>query len=147
FRKYRANILKLVDEKFYDKTGIKNNRYSKIGEAKNLIYSELINQDKRKFQLKKQLENNYSQDYSLFLNKRDKVIEEIDIEYNLNMVIFLRSLGEKRKADLLLGKIEELIRKNNYYIPKYFPIKNRNENGIYGEMISKYFRILMEGER
>ncbi|MGL6100589.1 MAG: hypothetical protein ACRC0G_13300, partial [Fusobacteriaceae bacterium] len=45
FRKYRANILKLVDEKFYDKTGIKNNRYSKIGEAKNLIYSELINQD------------------------------------------------------------------------------------------------------
>ncbi|MGL4969867.1 MAG: hypothetical protein ACRC5B_06900, partial [Fusobacteriaceae bacterium] len=62
-------------------------------------------------------------------------------------VIFLYSMGERRKADLLLGKLEELIRKNSYYIPKYFPIKNRNENGIYGEMISKYFQILMKGER
>ncbi|MGL4567759.1 MAG: hypothetical protein ACRCU6_04440, partial [Fusobacteriaceae bacterium] len=122
--------------------------YSKTGEAKNLIYSDIIGEEERRDQLKKQLKENYSRDYGVFFQDKNRENpEEIDMEYNLNMVIFLYSMGERRKADLLLGKLEELIRKNSYYIPKYFPIKNRNENGIYGEMISKYFQILMKGER
>ncbi|MGL4733038.1 MAG: hypothetical protein ACRCWN_05065, partial [Fusobacteriaceae bacterium] len=139
---------RLVKENFYHERGLKSSRYSKTGEAKNLIYSDIIGEEERRDQLKKQLKENYSRDYGVFFQDKNRENpEEIDMEYNLNMVIFLYSMGERRKADLLLGKLEELIRKNSYYIPKYFPIKNRNENGIYGEMISKYFQILMKGER
>lgn len=145
---YRGDIFRLVKENFYHERGLKSSRYSKTGEVKNLIYSDIIGEEERRDQLKKQLKENYSRDYGVFFQDKNRENpEEIDMEYNLNMVIFLYSMGERRKADLLLGKLEELIRKNSYYIPKYFPIKNRNENGIYGEMISKYFQILMKGER
>lgn len=144
---YRKRIMEVVKEEFYDLRGIKTSRYSKIPESKNIIYSELISLEDRKNLLKKQIEENYSKDYGVFFQRGSGEQKEIDMEYNLNMVIFLYSMGEIKRADILFGKLEELIKKNSYYIPRYYPLKNRNENGIYGEMLSKYFEVLMRGER
>lgn len=145
---YKNKILEIVREKFLHEEGIKNSRYSKTFDSKNLIYSELLDKENRKSFLERELNKNYSKDYGVFFQKDNiKIIKEIDMEYNFNMVIFLYDMGERKKGDLLLGKLEELIRKNSYYIPRYYTIKNKNENGIYGEMISKYLEILKRGER
>ncbi|MGL5098539.1 MAG: hypothetical protein ACRC6B_00630, partial [Fusobacteriaceae bacterium] len=50
-KNYKEEIFDLVKENFYDESGIKDNRYSKIGEGKNLIYSEIIGEEERKVQL------------------------------------------------------------------------------------------------
>lgn len=58
------------------------------------------------------------------------------------MVRLLREIGEIQKADMLLAKIEYLIKNNNYYIPQYYSLNGNNNQEIYGDLISRYLTLL-----
>ena len=58
------------------------------------------------------------------------------------MIKLLRVVGERKKADMLLAKIEYIIKKNNCYIPKYYNFNGKNNQEIYGDLISNYLALV-----
>lgn len=117
---------------------LKNNRNSRIGNLKNLKYLDVIESLKLKTIVLNEYKEKYDNIYELLMSEKNSV----DIEYNLEMIKLLRKVGERKKADMLLAKIEYIIKKNNCYIPKYYNFNGKNNQEIYGDLISNYLALV-----
>lgn len=117
---------------------LKNNKNSRIGSLKNLEYLDVIEPLKLKEIVLEEYTEKYDKIYELLMPEKDNV----DVEYNLEMIKLLKVIGERKKADMLLAKIEYIIKKNNYYIPKYYKFNGNNNQEIYGNLISDYLAVV-----
>lgn len=134
-----TDVKRLVESEFIINSTLKSSKNSRVGNSKNLKYLNILNNEK----LKEIVLGEYNTYYDRVLGA---LIKEnfylVDFEYNLEMVKLLREIGEIQKADMLLAKIEYLIKNNNYYIPQYYSLNGNNNQEIYGELISKYLMLL-----
>lgn len=137
----KDTLVKFFNNELFQDKKLKNNRYSKVGNSENMRYMDLLYRDNLNSVIKSEYNENYNSLYNLLLKKNSKKL--IDISYNLDFIRLLKVLGDKR-AYIMMGKIEEIINKNNGYIPLFYDLSGNNNSEIYGELIIKYLNFYLE---
>ncbi len=130
-------LLKYLNSNFVLEDGLKTRKESRASYYKNIKYLGFLPKDKQLEILNRDYERYYNKYYGVL--KKENKEKRIDIDYNLNFVIKLYEVGEKRKAELLFSNIKRYIEKNNYYIIKYMYPDRKNILEIDGEMLYLYF--------
>ncbi|MBP6063594.1 MAG: hypothetical protein KBE73_03205 [Fusobacteriaceae bacterium] len=134
-----AKIKSLVESELILNNTLKSSKNSKIGNPKNLKYLNILNNEKFRRVVLEEYNSYYNRVLGVLIKENSDLV---DFEYNLEMVRLLREIGEIQKADMLLAKIEYLIKNNNYYIPQYYSLNGNNNQEIYGDLISRYLTLL-----
>jgi len=130
-----ALLKKHISENYMTPEGFRDNPDSPEVNPRNITYINLYSKSVRKAILRDEYEKYYNKKLGFLMFPGD---EYVDIKYNLTFAMHLYNNSFEKEGEQIFARIKELVDKNNNYItPRMYPFE-RNEAGIYGDLIFSY---------
>lgn len=124
-----------VEKNYMTPDGLKDSPNSLEVNPKNIAYINLYPKDVRQAILKEEYKKYYNRRLGFLMFPGE---DYVDTDYNLTFARHLFDNSFNQEAEGLFARVKELVDENNNYItPRMYPFE-KNEAGIYGDLLFSY---------
>ncbi len=128
-------VKKYVELNFITPDGIKDNPKSTEVDPRNIKFIEIYPENSKKVFIEEEFKKNYDKRLGYLVLEGDPFM---DLEYNLNFAMVLYNNSFETDGERLYKRIRELVVKNKGYLAPKMYAREKNEAGIYGNLIYLY---------
>ena len=124
-----------VEKNYMTPDGLKDTPTSLEANPKNIAYLNLYPKDVRRAILDEEYKKYYNSRFGFLMFPGE---EYVDTDYNLTFARQLFDNSFEQEGEMLFARVREMVNGNNNYItPRMYPTE-KNEAGIYGDLIFSY---------
>lgn len=131
-------VKEYVELNYITPDGIKDSSKSQEVNPRNIKYVEIYPESSKRSLIEDEFKRNYSRRRGYLVLNEDSFI---DLEYNLNFIKALYNNSFETEGERVYSRIREVVRENDGYLAPKLYLGEKNEAGIYGNLIYLYLLI------